>query len=193
MKGRKIMSKNNVLPIIVEIPKGSGHKYEYDLKTGRIVLDRVLYGANFYPGVYGFIENTLDWDGDPLDVISLSTYPTIPGCQINVRILGTINMIDNGEIDTKLMAVMADDPRFNHIQTLEDVPLAIRNEIETFFLQYKTLQKKEVKINGWSGLDQALKEIKECQERYLEYKDILETKGKDAVMKIWKEKGLGQI
>ncbi|WHQ36687.1 inorganic diphosphatase [Spiroplasma sp. SV19] len=186
------MSKNNVLPIIVEIPKGSSNKYEYDLKTGRILLDRVLYGANFYPGEYGFIENTLDWDGDPLDVISLITYPTIPGCQINVRILGTINMIDNGEIDTKLMAVVADDPRFNHIQTLEDVPQHLRDEIENFFLQYKALQKKEVKIHGWSGLDQALKEIKECQERYIEYKDLLETKGKDAVMQIWKEKGLGQ-
>ncbi|WP_425377867.1 inorganic diphosphatase [Spiroplasma endosymbiont of Polydrusus pterygomalis] len=187
------MRKNNVLPIVVEIPKGSSNKYEYDFKTERIILDRVLYGANFYPGEYGFIENTLDWDGDPLDVISLITYPTVPGCQINVRILGTINMIDNGEIDTKLMAVVADDPRFNHIQTLEDVPQAIRDEIENFFLQYKALQKKEIKINGWSGLDQALKEIKECQDRYLKYKDILDTKGKDAVIKIWKEEGLGQV
>ncbi|WP_374696752.1 inorganic diphosphatase [Spiroplasma endosymbiont of Polydrusus formosus] len=187
------MNKNNILPIVVEIPKGSSNKYEYDLKTGRIILDRVLYGANFYPGEYGFVENTLDWDGDPIDVISLITYPTVSGCQINVRILGTINMIDNGKIDTKLMAVIADDPRFNHIQTLEDVPQVIRDEIENFFLQYKSLQKKEVKINGWSGLDQALKEIKECQDRYLEYKDILDTKGKDAVMKIWKEKGLCQV
>ncbi|AHF60876.1 inorganic diphosphatase [Spiroplasma mirum ATCC 29335] len=187
------MSKNNVLRIIVEIPKGSSNKYEYDSQTGRIILDRVLYGANFYPGEYGFIENTLDWDGDPLDVISLITYPTVPGCQINVRVLGTINMIDSGEIDTKLFGVVDSDPRFKHYQTLADVPQHLRDEIENFFLQYKALQKKEVRINGWSGVDQALKEIKECQDRYLEYKTILETEGKEKVMQIWKEKGLGQV
>lgn len=182
------MEKNNIFSIIIEIPKGSKNKYEYDFKTKRFILDRVLYGANFYPGEYGFIEKTLDWDGDPLDVISLSTYPTITGCQINVRILGTIDMIDNGEIDTKLISVIANDPRFDHIKKLKDIPLAIKNEIENFFLQYKILQKKEVKINGWSEIDKALKEIKECKKRYLKYKKILKTKGKDEIKKIWKNK-----
>lgn len=185
--------KNNIITIIVEIPKGSCNKYEFDSQKNRIVLDRVLYGANFYPGEYGFIENTLDWDGDPLDVIMMITYPTIPGCEINARILGTINMIDNGEIDTKLFAVANDDPRFNHIQSLNDVAQHIKDEVENFFLQYKALQKKSVQINGWSDLNQALNEIEECKARYLEYKNILETQGKEAVLKIWKDKNLGQI
>ncbi|WP_381414999.1 inorganic diphosphatase [Spiroplasma endosymbiont of Anurida maritima] len=184
------MSKTLETQFVVEIPKGSRNKYEVDALTGKIELDRVLYGANFYPGEYGFIENTLDLDGDPLDVISLITEPTFPGCRVNVRILGTINMIDAGEVDTKLFGVPVDDPRFNEYKQLNDVPKHLRDEIENFFLQYKALQKKSVVINGWSGTDQAIKELQECKERFVEYKDVLLSKGSDAVKKIWKDKGI---
>ncbi|AVN64606.1 MULTISPECIES: inorganic diphosphatase [Mesoplasma] len=186
------MSKNNVLDMIVEIPKGSSNKYEVDAKTGRIILDRVLYGANFYPGEYGMVENTLDWDGDPLDVISLCTYPTMPGVQVSVRILGSIKMIDAGEIDTKLFGVFNDDPRFSSYEKLEDVPQHLRDEIENFFLQYKALQKKSVKINGWGTLDEAIEELHECKERFVEYKDRLEAGERDLILAEWKEKGIGQ-
>ena len=130
VSNKNVVVKNIVIPFIVEIPKGSSNKYEFDMQTKRIKLDRVLYGANFYPGEYGFVENTLDWDGDPLDVICMSTYPTIVGCEVNARILGTIKMIDGGEIDTKLFAVVNDDPRFNHIQSLDDAPKHIKDEFE---------------------------------------------------------------
>ncbi|WP_338971709.1 inorganic diphosphatase [Spiroplasma endosymbiont of Panorpa germanica] len=184
---------NNVIEMIVEIPKGSSNKYEYDSLTKRISLDRVLYGANFYPGEYGFIENTLDWDGDPLDVISLVTYPTLPGVAVKVRILGSIKMIDNGEIDTKLFGVFNDDPRFNSYQKLSDVPQHLKDEIENFFLQYKALQKKSVRIDGWGDLAHAQKEIKECQERYKKYeKQLAKPNGKEEIMAEWKAKGLGQ-
>ncbi|AHI52654.1 inorganic diphosphatase [Spiroplasma culicicola] len=185
--------KNNVIEMIVEIPKGSSNKYEYDINSKTISLDRVLYGANFYPGEYGFIDETLDWDGDPLDVISLVTYPTLPGVRVNIRILGTIRMIDAGEIDTKLFGVFNDDPRFNTYQKLEDVPQHLKDEIENFFLQYKALQKKEVRIDGWGDLNEAIHEIQECKDRFVEYKDrYLKPGGKEEIIAEWKEKGLGQ-
>jgi inorganic pyrophosphatase len=155
---------NNKIQMIVEIPKGSSNKYEYDITDGSIALDRVLYGANFYPGEYGFVPETLDWDGDPLDVISLATY----------------------------LAVFADDPRFTAFQTINDVPQHLKDEIQNFFLQYKALQKKEVKINGWGTLEEALEEIQECKERYTEYETRLLKGEKDAILAEWKAKGLGQ-
>lgn len=182
----------NKIQMIVEIPKGSSNKYEYDITNGSIALDRVLYGANFYPGEYGFVPETLDWDGDPLDVISLVTYPTMPGVKVNVRILGSIKMIDAGEIDTKLFGVFADDPRFNSYQNLNDVPQHLKDEIENFFLQYKALQKKEVKINGWGDEKEALHELQECRERFQKYKERILNGEKDKIMNEWKAKGLGQ-
>ncbi|PPE06792.1 inorganic diphosphatase [Mesoplasma corruscae] len=186
------MAKDNIVDVIVEIPKGSSNKYEVDGITGRIILDRVLYGANFYPGEYGMIENTLDWDGDPLDVISLCTYPTLPGVQVSVRILGSIKMIDAGEIDTKLFGVFNDDPRFSDYQTLKDVPQHLKDEIENFFLQYKALQNKTVKINGWGTLEEAIEELHECKKRFIEYKDRLDKGEKDLILQEWKDKGIGQ-
>lgn len=179
------MDKNNIISMIVEIPKGNSNKYEYNDTKKRIILDRVLYGANFFPGEYGFIENTLDWDGDPLDIISLITYPTIPGCEINVRILGAIKMIDDGQIDTKIIGVINVDPRWDNIQKLDDVPKHLLKEIKNFFLQYKILQKKTVIIKGFCNLEETLKEIQECKYRYIEYKNILEKKGKNKLIELW--------
>ncbi|AKX34454.1 inorganic pyrophosphatase [Spiroplasma litorale] len=185
--------KKNVFEVIIENPKGSTNKFEYDMLTKSIKLDRVLFGANFYPGEYGFIDETLDWDGDPLDVISLATYPTFPGVKVNVRVLGTIKMIDAGEIDSKLFGVFNDDPRFKDYQDLKDVPQHLKDEIENFFLQYKALQKKEVKINGWGEIDDALKEVEECKERFKQYKDrYLKPGGREEILDEWKSKGLGQ-
>jgi len=182
------MEKNFIVECIVEIPKGSSNKYEYIPSRNIIKLDRVLPGANFYPGEYGFIEKTLDWDGDCLDVIFLSTYKTFPGCHVDVKILGTINMIDDNEIDTKLFGVMANDKRFEHTNNLDDVSINIRKEIETFFLQYKVLQNKEVKINGWGTKQKGIQELNNCLQRYQDYKHVLKEKGIDAVKKIWNQK-----
>ncbi|ATZ18845.1 inorganic pyrophosphatase [Williamsoniiplasma somnilux] len=186
------MAKENVIPMIVEIPKGSTNKYEVNEVTGRIVLDRVLYGANFYPGEYGMVENTLDWDGDPLDVISLCTYPTLPGVEVNVRILGAIKMIDNGEIDTKLFGVFANDPRFDTYNNFKDVPQHLKDEITNFFMQYKALQNKTVRIDGWVDEKEALHELAECKERFNEYKERIKNGEKEIIKEEWKVKGLGQ-
>lgn len=184
------MSKinNNIVQMVVEIPKGSSNKYEYDWKTKTMILDRVLYGANFYPGEYGYIPETLDYDGDPLDIISLITYPTFPGCLLEIRILGMIKMIDNGEIDTKLFGVVNSDPRFNAYQNLEDVPPHLLDEITNFFLQYKTLQKKEVKINGWDDLEAAKTELNTCKKMFDQYQKEMNTLSKAELVALLNKK-----
>jgi len=177
-------NENQIVQMVVEIPKGSSNKYEFDWKTKTMILDRVLYGANFYPGEYGYIPNTLDYDGDPLDIISLITYPTFPGCLIDIRILGTIKMIDGGEIDSKIFGVVANDPRFNDFKTLADVPSHLKAEITNFFLQYKALQKKEVVIKGWGDLEAALIELKTCQTMFNKYQTEMLTLPKTALVKL---------
>lgn len=182
---------NNELTIemVVEIPKGCKNKFEFDNKRKTFILDRPLFGANFYPGEYGFIPNTLDYDGDPLDVISLITYPTFPGCMIEIRVLGAIEMIDNGEIDTKIFGVVKSDPRFKDYQTLKDVPKHLLDEITNFFLQYKALQNKKVVIKGWMDIKQALNEINDCQRLFTKYqKEMLTLEKEKLVELLTKEK-----
>ncbi|WP_246534713.1 inorganic diphosphatase [Spiroplasma endosymbiont of 'Nebria riversi'] len=179
--------ENNIVPVIIEITTGSSNKYEYNFETKRIILDRVLYGANVYPAEYGCIENTLDWDGDPLDVIALATYPTIAGCQTNVRILGALEMIDGGEIDTKLFGVLANDPHFNHLKSLKDVPEHTLTKIKNFFIQYKQLQKKAVIVKEWKDEQWALKELAHCRELYTKYNELLINEGKEKLLEKFKE------
>lgn len=181
--------KELTVEMIVEIPKGSKNKIEYDIKKKAFILDRPLYGANFYPGEYGYIPNTLDYDGDPLDVISLITYPTFSGCLIEIRVLGAIEMIDGGEIDTKVFGVPKSDPRFNHYQTLKDVPQHLLDEITNFFLQYKALQKKKVEIKGFFDLNRTIKEIEDCKMLYTKYQEeMLSWEKKDLVTLLMKNK-----
>jgi len=109
--------------ILIEIPKGSCNKYELDKETGRIVLDRTLYSSVYFPFEYGFIENTLSEDGDPLDVAVLSTNPTFPGCVVPAKVIGLLNMEDESGIDYKIIAVPDDkiDPRFKEINNVSDL------------------------------------------------------------------------
>lgn len=181
-------NKNNIIQMVVEIPKGTSNKYEYDWKTKTMILDRVLYGANFYPGEYGYIAETLDYDGDPLDVISLITYPTFTGCLIEVRILGMIKMIDGGEVDTKLFGVVNSDPRFNDYQELKDVPQHLRDEIVNFFLQYKELQKKKVIIEGWGDLKEALTELTICKNMFKQFANEMNTLSKTELIALLNKK-----
>lgn len=167
--------KNFALEIIVEIPKNSSNKYEYDFLTNSIKLDRVLYGSNFYPGEYGSIAETLDYDGDPLDAIILSTYPTFPGCYLKARIVGVLKMEDDGEIDHKLVGVVFDDPRFNDIQSWSSFPNHEQKVISEFFATYKNLQNKQVIVKGFADAEAAHKVLKECQNLYLQFKHYLQS------------------
>ena len=137
---------------VIEIPRGSRVKYEVDHGTGRVFLDRVLFTPMGYPADYGFFENTLGEDGDPLDVLVLLDVTLFPGVMVNVRPVGVLKMKDEAGGDDKLVAVLTKDPRWSHIQDLEDIPEFTKKEIEHFFTHYKDLEPgKWVKIEGWQG------------------------------------------
>ena len=142
--------------VIIEIPQGSRNKYEVDHESDRVRLDRVLYTGFVYPTDYGFFENTLGHDGDPIDALVLLDYPTFPGVTISVRPVAVFNMTDDAGIDSKVICVQAKDPRWSHIQDLDDVPEYTRKEIEHFFEHYKDLEPgKWVKLEGWQGQAEA--------------------------------------
>jgi len=152
--------------VMVEIPKGSRNKYEYDTKRKVIKFDRMLFSAMHYPSDYGFITDTIAEDGDPLDALVLVWEPTFPGCMIEARPIGLFRMRDEKGPDAKILCIPLGDPMWNHIKTLEDVPPHLLKEIEHFFKVYKDLEEKKTGIEGWEGLDSALRDIKDAQERF---------------------------
>jgi inorganic pyrophosphatase len=141
--GKKTPDEINV---IVEINKGSKNKYELDKETGLIKLDRVMYTSQDYPFDYGFVPQTHWHDGDPLDVVLLTTHPLVPGLLLTARPVGVLDMVDDGESDAKILAVPVKDPRWNEVKDLQDVNLHTIEEIKHFFETYKQIQKKEVTI-----------------------------------------------
>ena len=137
--------------MIVEIPKNSTNKYEYDGELGVFRLDRTLYSPMHYPGDYGFIPGTLAEDGDPLDVLTLVEEPSFAGCMIEVRPVGILNMVDNAEKDQKVVAVPNRNPRYDQVHTLDQLFPHTRREIEHFFTIYKELEGKKTQMQGWAG------------------------------------------
>jgi inorganic pyrophosphatase len=151
---------------VIEIPKGSRNKYEYDHETHAIKLDRFLYSSVVYPTDYGFIPDTLSLDSDPLDVMVLVSEPTFPGCVIEVKPIALFRMEDDKGIDDKVLAVPCSDPNWNQLERLDDVAKQMRDEIEHFFSVYKDLEQKTVKVRGWFSREDALEEIKASRDRY---------------------------
>ncbi|AEG73027.1 inorganic pyrophosphatase [Mycoplasma haemofelis Ohio2] len=156
----------NKLKVVLEISKNSRLKYEVDKESGKLALDRVLFGSNVYPQNYGYIEGTLDHDGDPLDVLIISNESLLPGSIIPTRILGAMKMIDSGDRDTKLIGVVDVDVRYKSFQKLADVPEALLNEIKDFFSNYKKLENKEVEVQEFVDLDGAMKILAECRDLF---------------------------
>jgi inorganic pyrophosphatase len=152
--------------VIIEIPKGSKNKYEIDKKTGLIALDRVMHTSQDYPVDYGFVPQSLWHDGDPLDVVVLSTYAFAPGILVKARPVAVMHMVDGGERDEKIIAVPVEDPRFSEVKDLENVNQHTLREIEHFFTTYKNLQNKEVVINGFEGKKAAEEAFDESVELY---------------------------
>jgi len=153
---------------IVEIPKGSSNKYEYDEELGVFKLDRVLYGAVFFPTEYGIIPQTWsEKDNDPLDIMVLSSFSTFPGCILRCRPIGILRMVDSGEQDNKIIAVSTTDPRLSNIQNLSDLPPHLKKEIANFWENYSELQpNKKIKIQGWSNKETAWEIIKKANKNY---------------------------
>jgi inorganic pyrophosphatase len=156
---------DEVLTVMVEIPKGSRNKYEMDHETGQVFLDRMLFTATMYPADYGFIEGTLGGDGDPLDALVLVSEPTFPGCRIRVRPVGLFRMTDENGADEKILCVPLRDPTWSGVHELEQIPEPLRNEIEHFFQVYKDLEGHKVSTDGFEGRARALRAIAESRAR----------------------------
>jgi inorganic pyrophosphatase len=155
--------------VTIEIPKGQRNKYEVDHKTGRIRLDRMLFTSTRYPADYGFVEDTLGGDGDPLDALVLLDEPTFPGCLIRCRTIGMFRMTDEAGPDEKLVCVPVGDPRLSHLQDIFHLPEFERLEIQHFFEVYKDLEPgKSVEGATWAGRTEAEAEVVRSQQRYLD-------------------------
>ncbi|NLN41261.1 MAG: inorganic diphosphatase [Clostridiales bacterium] len=152
--------------VMIEIPKGSRNKYEYDPEKRVIRFDRMLFSPVHYPADYGFIPETLALDGDPLDALVLVWESTFPGCLIEAFPIGLFMMRDEKGEDEKILCVPKNDPLWNYIDSLEDVPPHLLREIEHFFDVYKDLEEKEVTIEGWRDKEEAIKVIRRARERY---------------------------
>lgn len=140
---------------VVEIPRGSSNKYEYDKDLGVFRLDRPLYSPLFYPFDYGWIPQTLASDGDPLDVLVIGSHPTFPGCVVTCRPLGVLLMRDDKGGDEKILARVSRDPRYHGVRRLAHISEHILREVEHFFEVYKTLEEKQVMIDGWRDVEVA--------------------------------------
>jgi inorganic pyrophosphatase len=166
-----------IVRMIVEIPKNSSNKYEYDKELGVFRLDRTLYSPMHYPGDYGFIPGTLAEDSDPLDVLVSADEATFPGCMLEVRPVGLLGMTDEHGPDTKILAVPDRNPRYDQIHTIDQIFPHVLSEIEHFFTIYKELEGKKTRMEGWQGPREARQAILESRQRYL---DAVEEKEKES-------------
>jgi len=157
----------NALVCVVEIPKGTRNKYEYDPHLGGIKFDRLLMSAATYPADYGYLRDTLAEDGDPLDALVCLYEPTFAGCLIPVTAVGMFKMNDEKGVDDKIICVPLHDPYWNRYEQIEQLPLLLRQEIEQFFSIYKDLEPgKQVTVGGWGTREDALAEITTARERH---------------------------
>lgn len=158
---------NLIFDVIIEIPGGSRNKYEIDHESGRIRLDRMLFTSTRYPWDYGFVENTLGLDGDPLDAMVMLDEPTFPGCLVSVRAIGMFRMTDEMGGDDKLLCVPAGDVRKEHLRDIHHVSEFDRLEIQHFYEVYKDLEPgKSVEGSSWAGRTEAEKEIQASYDRF---------------------------
>lgn len=160
-----------IINAVIEIPKGSHNKYEFDEKLGVFKLDRVLYSPFHYPLDYGFIPQTRSEDGDHLDALVIGSEPLFPTCLVEIRPIGVLRMIDSGDPDFKILAVQVKNPRFDTIKDLKDVEAwqpHLLKETAHFFQTYKELQGKKVEIQGWGDAAAAKEEIKKAAAAYRE-------------------------
>lgn len=154
------------IDVLIEIPKGSRNKYEYDFQLKKIRFDRLLFSSMMYPADYGFIPETLALDGDPLDVLVLGTEPTFPMCVMEVKPIGVFHMADEKGNDEKIICVPVSDPIWNTLNDLSDVNPHQIKEIEHFFQVYKDLEKKKVDVEGWGNAEVAYEIVNKCIARY---------------------------
>lgn len=154
--------------VLIEIPKGSRNKYEYDFKLKKLRYDRMIFSSMMYPADYGFIPETHALDGDPLDVLVLVTEPTFPGCVMEVKPIGVFHMADEKGPDEKVICVPVSDPISNRVSDLSELNLHLIKEIEHFFQVYKDLEEKKVDVGGWGDVKKAEHIVDLCRKRFQE-------------------------
>ena len=152
--------------VLIEIPKGSRNKYEYDFELKKIRYDRMIFSSMMYPADYGFVPETLALDGDPLDVLVLVTEPTFPGCVIEVKPIGVFHMADEKGPDEKIICVPVSDPIGNKVDDLSGLNPHLIKEIEHFFRVYKDLEEKKVDVGDWGNAKEAKEIVEQCIERF---------------------------
>jgi len=152
--------------VLIEIPKGSRNKYEYDFELKKIRYDRMIFSSMMYPADYGFLPESLALDGDPLDVLVLVTEPTFPGCVMEVKPIGVFHMADEKGPDEKVICVPVSDPIANSVTDLSDLNPHLIKEIEHFFKVYKDLEKKKVDVGGWGDVYEAKEIVAKCVRRF---------------------------
>jgi len=153
---------------IIEIPKNSRAKYELDKESGMLILDRVLYSSINYPANYGFIPQTYCDDNDPLDILVLSQIEVVPMCIVEAKVIGVMRMIDQGEMDDKIIAVAANDMSVNHFNEIEELPIHWIKELRSFFENYKELEHKEVVVEEFQNRQVAMEVINQS---VIDYKE----------------------
>ena len=150
----------------IEIQKGSKSKYELDKETGVLKLDRVLYTSTVYPAIYGFIPRTLADDGDPLDVLVLCSEPILPATLVQCYPIGVINMIDDGKMDEKIIAIPFREPTYNIYSDISQLPRHIFDEIRHFFQVYKVLEHKTTSVRELMDRESAVQIVQKCIDNY---------------------------
>ena len=163
--GAKVPEQFNA---VIEIPLDCTAKYEYDKQLHVFRLDRNLYSPVHYPGDYGFIPSTLGDDGDPLDVLVLVDKPSFPGCLMEVRPIGAMEMTDQGEGDEKILCVGTGNPRYKDVNNYSEIYPHILKEITHFFSIYKNLEEKRVEVHGWKDAAAAKEMVTKAQKAYAE-------------------------
>ncbi len=151
---------------LIEISKGSRTKYEIDKPTGLLKLDRVIYSSFHYPVNYGFIPQTFGLDNDPLDILVLCSQSIEPLCLVEATVIGNMQMIDNGELDDKIIAVASKDPSVNHIMEVDQLPKHFISELRNYFEQYKVLENKQVQIDQFQKKEEAYNIINDAIDLY---------------------------
>jgi inorganic pyrophosphatase len=160
--------KSDKFIAVIEIPKGSKNKYELDKESGLLRLDRILYTSTHYPANYGFIPRTLSEDGDPLDVLVLCQEGLEPMSTVECYPIGMINMIDENEVDQKIVAIPLNDPFLNTYKDINDLPQHQFHEIKHFFEVDKYLENKTTYVEKICGHEEAIDTIKKCKQAYIE-------------------------
>ena len=158
----------NIVRSVIEIPKNCRAKYELDKSSGMLILDRVLYSSMYYPANYGFLPQTYCDDKDPLDILVISQAEIVPMCIVEAKVIGVMHMLDEGEMDDKIIAVAQNDMSVNHIDDISQLPEYWIKELRCFFEDYKKLENKSVKVEEFQGREVALNVVNQARIDYKE-------------------------